>query len=336
MALSDVKVIIELNKPTGVVSFGKPLIIAVDGVAQGYTEYASTDEVAAVYAKSSPVYLNAVAVFDQDARPDKVGIVTVAEATGIAAALTAVLGRDWYFVITPEREQATLITIADLIETTGNNDDSGGKMFVADVSTDAVATALKAKEYTRTIVTYNPNTSEHMAAALIGACGSAPVGSITWKFKTLRGITPTDVNTARLTTLHNLGVNAYVTKAGIPQTSEGRVVSGDFIDVMMSVDWVAYDIGEKTQRVFTNNGKVAYTDAGISMLEAATLTTLQTAYLNGMIAADGDEPLYGTSFAKRADVDPLDRAARIYNGGSFWFELAGAIHKTRVRGEVRF
>ncbi len=335
MALSDVTIVISVSRPSGTVAFGKPLILAVAAAAKPYAEYTSLEAVEVDYADSTEAYKVAAAVFDQDHPPAVVGIAAAAAATDLPALLETTYEQDWYTLLTTERAQATLIALADKIELTDRGENAVGRLFGADVEELTVLAALKAKEYSRTFAAYNPKDDEYMAAAWVGECASDPVGSLTWKFKTLIGVTPTAMTSTQLTAIHNGGGNAYVKKAGEPQTSEGRVVSGEYIDVVMSKDWIAYDMATRTQRVFTRNRKVPFTNRGFGLLEAATRETLALGHRNELIAEDGNAPLYGTSFKTRAEVSALDREARNYEGGSAWFELAGAVHRTKIGVEIR-
>ncbi len=335
MALSDVKIVISVSRPSGTVTFGKPLILAVNDQAKAYAEYTSLEAVEVDYPDTTEAYNVAAAVFDQDNPPAVIGIASAATAAALPALLEVTYEQEWYVLLTTERDQATIIAIADKIEQTDKGENAIGRLFSVDVANTTVLAALKAKEYNRTFVAYNPNENEYMAAAWIGDCAADPVGSLTWKFKTLIGVTPSPMTLTQLNAIHNGGGNAYVKKAGEPQTSEGRVVSGEYIDVVMSKDWVAYDMSTRTQRVFTSNRKVPFTNTGFGLLEAAARETLAEAYKNGMIAEEGNAPLYGTAFKKRAEVSALDREARNYEGGSAWFELAGAVHKTKIAVEIR-
>ena len=69
------------------------------------------------------------------------------------------------------------------------------------------------------------------------------------------------------------------------------------------------------------------------MLKGQTTTALLQAFKNGIIAADAaNNPLFTVNTLSRTEVPEAERAARIYNGLSFSFELAGAIHSANVTG----
>lgn len=200
----------------------------------------------------------------------------------------------------------------------------------------AVVSALKAKGYSRTTVFYHTTITNYPEAALIGRVGSAPVGSVTWKFMYLQGIEPLDITNTNLNEIHTAGAITYVTKAGRNQTSEGKTLSGEWIDVIHSKDYIRFNIEYAIQILFADSDKVSFDNTGIAQLESVTRNVLRQAFQQKMIAQDNDGlPLYGTNFKRRSEVDPADRAQRKYNGGEFWFELAGAIHETTIRGVIR-
>lgn len=133
-----------------------------------------------------------------------------------------------------------------------------------------------------------------------------------------------------------LGANTYVTKAGIDQTSEGKTVSGGYIDLVHAQDYIRASIELGVQTLLSTQGKVPYDDTGIAQIESVVRTVLQSAWQQGIIATVDSIGQYDTVFATRAETDATDRASREYNGGTFWLDLAGAIHKATIRGVVRF
>ena len=84
-----------------------------------------------------------------------------------------------------------------------------------------------------------------------------------------------------------------------------------------------------------NNDKVPYTDAGIAKIENAVRVVLARAFNNVMIATNDDgTPTNSTSFKLRSQTTAEDRITRNYPYGAFEFELAGAIHKAKIKGVI--
>ncbi|MDE3837935.1 hypothetical protein C0966_00740 [Bacillus methanolicus] len=336
MPLQDVKVTIDLKKPAGLFGLGKPLILAEKAGASAIKNYSDITAVKADFAENTNAYKKAAAVFAQKHRPANLAIATYdPAATGEGAVKTAkdavekYYDHDWFFLLTADAELTEQIEVADYVE------GKKFKMYVVKTTTAADRNAFKTKAYDFVIDFYHPKAEEQADAALVGELGSQTVGSITWKFKTLTGITPIEVNADELNLIHEDGAIAYVTKAGIPQTSEGIVCSGEYIDVMHGLSWLKVDAENRIQSAFTNNKKIPFDHRGISLLSGQLTTTFRQGYSQGIIAEDDDgNPLYTIIAKSRSEVPAEERAARIYNGLFFSLELAGAIHGANITGEV--
>lgn len=329
MPLQDVKVTIDIRQPSSLTGLGTPVILVEDATATNptYTEYFDTLVAQDALGPNTIGAKYVSKVFGQANRPSKVAIIKYKE--NPAQALERFYFNDFYFVLMAEGELAEHIAVADFVEA------QGIKMaaFATDEMSDV--TAFSNKKYDRTIVFYHNDLNELPEAALIGSIGSLPVGSVTWKFKTLAGVSPIEINAGELIELHNKGAIAYVRKSGINQTSEGIVASGEYIDVIHSKDWVRLNIETEVQTLLSNSKKIPYTDAGIAQLEAVVTNVLQTGVSNGVIATDVDGiALYTITALSRAATSASERKARVYNGLGFTFELAGAIHETNIKGEV--
>lgn len=331
MAL-DVKVKIELSKTTGSTGFGCPLLLEAGATtAVGYTEcYGLDDVVTAGFAQTTDMYKAAEMLFAQTNRPAKIAI-CAAEGTAVEA-LPTLVSKDWRQLVIVGGESTGIVAIADYIETTTN------KMFFVSVTKSDLATlktSLTSKKYNRTIILVNDTV--YADAALVGETAGRAAGSFTYKFKTLKGVTPDDLTVAEIEALHTAGAFGYVTKAGDDVTTEGIVCGGDkkYIDIVDSIDYVIQNIEYRVQKTFHNNAKVTYDDRGIALLEAAVTSALQDAGVNGIIAVNADGTYdYSVTFAARSATTEADRASRTYKYGSFRFALAGAIHECEVYGEV--
>jgi len=333
MPLQDVTVTIDIKKPSALIGLGVPLILTKDENADvpTYKEYYNIEGLQEDFENTDAAYKYAAKIFGQgNNRPAKVAVATYNGDTVTAAqALEQFFYNDFYFVLLANGEQAEKIALADIVEA------NGVKIAVFATDSEAEVAAFSAKKYDRAINFFHADLTEIPEAALVGAVGSKPVGSVTWKFKTLAGVTPQEYSGGKLQDLHSKGAIAYVTKAGINQTSEGIVVSGEYIDVIHGKDWIRLNVEQQIQRLLSSSEKVPFTDAGIAQIESVVTNVMETAVRNGIIATDVDGlPLYKVNALSRAEVSATDRAARKYNGLSFEFELAGAIHEAAVKGEI--
>lgn len=332
-AIKDVTVVIDIKKPTPVVGFGKPLIIGTSATAKPYKSYSDLSEVALEFMPTSEPYKAAAAIFSQENRPPELAIMLRETAGTWADFMPTVFERDWYFLICTRSTVEDLTAIADAVEA---ND---SRQFVLSSSSKADLATIKAKDYKNTTAFYHTFIDNYPEAALVGEAGSKTVGSITWKGQRLYGVMPLDISAAELKEIHDLGAITYVTKAGDPVTSEGMTVSGEYIDVIHAKHFVIYTIEYEVQKLFNNarNRKIGYDNTGIAQIEGVVRNILQRCTLQGIIARDSSGTgLFGTTFKTREQTTALERASREYNGGTFEFELAGAIHETTIKGLVTY
>ena len=329
MAL-DVKVKIELSKVIGKLGFGYPLIMKAS-VAEGetvvpYTECANLDEVkAAGFDEKTEVYNAARLMFSQENVPAKVAVCSSSD--DAATTIAALVDKGWrQLVVVGSPALAEVKEIADYIETTN-------KLYFATVS--ELDTTFESGTYDRTVVFVHATVDA--VAALVGEAAGRDAGSFTYKNLILKGIPAEDYTDAEISAIHDKGGITFVTKAGDNVTTEGKALSGEYIDVTDCIDYVIQQIEYRLQKVLNNSAKVPYDNRGIALLESAVLTVLQDAFNNGIIAATDDGAGdYSVSFATRSETSEDDRVARYYPYGNFKFALAGAIHTVEVTGEITY
>lgn len=332
MPLKDVTVIINIKKPSALTGLGTPLILAQKTGAPSIKIYGDIDGVKADFAENSDTYKAARVAFKQgDTSTAKVAIATY-DGTEITAAQTLAkyYNEDWYFVSLATGTVADYIAISDVVE------GEGFKKAAHTVDSIEDLTTLSAKKYDRTFVMMHDKLEQYPHLALIGGHGSKPVGSITYKFKKLIGVDPAPYDATTLLAIHALNGFAYVAKNGNYQTSEGKVLSGEYIDVIHGKDWVKVNMEQAISRLFVNNDKLSFDDfGGIPQIESEARTILEIGGQQGIIASnDAGQPLYTISAKNRAETNAADRLERHYKGLSFSLELAGAIHEATVTGEM--
>ena len=335
----DVKVTIDLAKPTGSIGFGIPLVLQ-EHKTGGDVEYAEVSSLAEVitagFNTTSHVYKAAQLIFMQDNAPKTIAVA----ATGVAAATT--LGEDVSLVHHNWRQ----LVVVNESETPTKADDIAnqvealeGKMYFTSANEEALEgtlAGLVTKNYRRTVVLFAED-QQYPEAALVGATAGRAVGSFTYKNLILKGVSSMGETTNEaLAALKTLGVITVITRAGDIVTSEGIVASGEYIDIIDSEDYIIQQLAYKTQKLLNNAPKIPMDNNGIAMLESVAVDVLQTAYNNGMIATTADgQPDYSINYDLVEEVTEDDRANRIYRGGNFRFRLAGAVHEVEIVGEIK-
>lgn len=247
---------------------------------------------------------------------------------------------DWYGVAIDNSSKAENLIVAAWTQSqikvfgSSTGDTENGKVGVS----GTLLKQLKAAGYTRTFTLANYNVLPSFGgAAWIGESFPYDPGTEagTYCAKTLDGITVDAPSTTAETETVAQNGNVYTVTAGENVTRPGKVASGEFIDVIIGKDWLTARIKEAVFGVQIGVRKVPYTDGGVSMLKAAALGVLVRA--QGSLVKPGfldpEVPAVVTA-PKVADVDPAQRAARIFPSLAFSSKIAGAIHQAIFAGTI--
>lgn len=241
-------------------------------------------------------------------------------------------GNDWYSLAIESRVSNDILNAAGYIETQRRLFGfASNEAAIKTGSTSDIASLLKAKSYSRTFPFFSADQGNFPEAALFGVINPLDPGSYTTKFKTLVGVVADDLNDSELGFIKNKNCNYYTQVAGVDIFQEGTVAVGEYIDTMIFVDWLQAQIEEGVFSDLINNPKIPFTDIGGAVLEKQIRAQLQKGIRVGGLAAD---PVPTVDVPKVADIDPLDRQARIFKTIEFAATLAGAIHFTEIRGVV--
>ena len=240
----------------------------------------------------------------------------------------------WLFLITDAESDADHTAIAAYIETTE-------KFYVihsadADAPTDTadLGSALKALGYERTFGIYSSNANIGVpAAGWLGRFAPQQLGSATWIYKPITGITPDNFTTTQLTNLNNKNWNSYTTVEGTPVVfGDNKVFGGEYIDVMLGVQWIITRMRERVWGTLLNSRKVSFDTAGIAKIESDIRSVLAEATDLGILAADFAPVI---TVPNALSLSSAQRNTRILTGVTFEARLAGAIQKVDgIRGTV--
>lgn len=274
--------------------------------------------------------------YDHSEQGATLSVEDVTEDPGIAEDLAAIrlADPDWYGLVLDstskaEVEEATAWGEAQRLLGAYQSGDSG--ITDADESEDLFS-ALKLSGYTRAVPIFHPSIAAQFiaAGALAGRLARDP-GSYTWKFKRVPGVESYTLNeTERGAVLAKKG-NIYTPTADIAIIEDGTVSSGSFADITRFIDWQVAQIQEGIYFLFLNNEKIPYTDAGIAMVVAVIYAKLKAGIRQGGLRED---PFPVVTAPLVADIDPQDRADRVVPDIVIDGQLAGAIHKVRIRMAV--
>ena len=359
--VSDVTVKLAVSSPAAVTGLGNVMIIAAqatttttttttagaattgnatggatvdDGVITSITDstsgavfktYPTLDVLAKDFDSSTNVYKKAKTYFDQENPSDRISVLTY-QSGKATDALGAFWNADWTFAVLADNKDTNILDIANVFEA---NEDH---LLVIQVENASDLATYKSLNYTIGCVHKN---DEAMDAALLGRCASLTVGSITWKFKDLKDITPQNVTAGEKAAIDAAHGIAYITVHGKNQTSEGFVLAGEYIDEIHGEIWVKNTMESTLENLLQVNDKVPYDAAGIAMVQGAVNAVLQTATDQGIVLTDKDgKGQFSVAATDRLAQSAADLSARKYAGCSFTYKPSAAIHTVEVNGTV--
>jgi len=330
--ITDVEVIVTREtQPLTQLGFGMPLILATNGEKE-YAEYTGIEGVAEDYAETTEAYKIAARVFEQSPRPPKIAIVGV-DYNETPETLTNALNElvqtknDWYFLLCDQQGDNEIKALSAWIDTQN-------KLYF--VSTDNLS-LVSELESEKTVIMYHSEPRQYPAEGWVGRCAPELPGSITWKFKTINGVTESGIGITELGQLHKDGGNAYVRKLGVLQSSDGLVTSGEYIDVIRSQHFIEARLVEQVMGLLIRLPKVPYDNSGIALIVAECESVMKQATAQGIIARNDDGVGQWTVTAPRREEVPVnDVAKRKLNGVVCEAVLAGAIHEATLRVILRF
>ena len=174
----------------------------------------------------------------------------------------------------------------------------------------------------------------------MATCFGYEPGAETWALKTLKGITPSVLTAAKLASLRVKNVNVYQTIANRDVTSEGKVGTGEWIDVVRLRHWLINELQFQVFAYLAKQTKVPYNDAGITGIQNVVEAVLAGAQKTGGIDTDQyDEDGnvtkgYEVVVPRSANISAAEKKSRKLTGITFVARLAGAIHAAVLKGKL--
>jgi hypothetical protein len=218
---------------------------------------------------------------------------------------------------------------ADIVDTTDSGD------------TTTIAAIIKANAYTRSfVVALSSAGTEYPDAATLGKLLPYDPGTYTMKFKTLAGITVDYLTATQSTNARDKHANTYEEVGAVNILQEGTVGEGEYLDVIIFIDWLQARITEGVYQPLVNNLKIPYTEIGMAAIKGEIEKVLKIGVARGGIsdyAQDSDKNQIGgytVTLPAFEDITTADKAARLLTGVKFTAWLAGAIHAVEIAGVV--
>jgi hypothetical protein len=196
-----------------------------------------------------------------------------------------------------------------------------------------LASVLKLANRNRSAVVWHATPAggaDYPDAAWMGEGFPYEPGTSTWAYKTLNGVTPDTLLASQETALKNKNCNYYTTVGGVSITQEGKVASGEYIDIIIGTDWIEARLREAVYSALVNNRKIPYDDTGIAMIEGLVKGVLNEAASKGILQADS----IAVTVPKYADIPQADKLARKLPDVKFSALYQGAIHSVTINGTI--
>lgn len=239
----------------------------------------------------------------------------------------------WYALTIESHEEADVLVVAANIE--AKKKVFGTSSASQDIKTSGTTdlfSQLKALSYQRTFGLWSADADvNYPECSWVGYQLQEQPGSNTWAYKTLGGFTVSKLSDTESKNIQSKNGNTYETVGGLNTTIGGKMFGGEWIDVMVFVDWLEQRMKERLWFRMANSKKIPYTSAGAAIIEAEI-----RAQLNDGIRAGGlaESPAPIVTVPDVLSVAANLRAQRIFEGITFEARLAGAIHFVKIRGTV--
>ncbi len=273
---------------------------------------------------------------EAEAQTTAIAIGTEGELEKFSDTVRRVLGMPgWYGLALAGADTVDYDEVAYIIE-------SAEKLFAFSVQAKELPLPLSRTDYLRTAVIYSESADEYAHVAWLTECFSYAPGSETWAYKMLSGVKAAELTTREMGKFDEANVNYYISCANKDITLQGKVVGGEWIDVIRFRDWLKNEMQIRIFSLFVKYPKIPYLDSGITLVENQMRAALQNGQEAGGIAMtefdENEEPVEGftVTVPKAASLSSAERASRKLRNCRYTARLAGAIHMVEIQGNLVF
>ena len=299
---------------------------------------------------ADPVGVAARVAFSQKPEPTAIYIAVIQDGETAAKAVErAVATSGWWAVCPAGVEKSQYEAIAAYIETQE-------KVFIyseLDFFAGAKPAAAVTGKYFRTIGVFGkessaqetdeiPEANQYINVAFAAVWFNYQSGTETTAYKSLTGIHPSKLSANEMAALDDANLNYYVTVGSRDLTAGGKVMYGEWADVIRFRDWLKNDMQMRVVDLFATNSKIPFTDGGIAAIQNQMLASLKAGQDIGGIAEeefdkDGNTiPGYTTAVPTAASLTAAQKSTRKLTGLTFKARLASAIHLTELDGTLTY
>lgn len=345
----DIVVVVQIDaKPRASESLDI-LLLSTAGSKEMKT-YRDLEVISDDYPTDTAIYKKAAALFNQgkttlaDTLFRKVRIAGIDEPESPAALIAAIEGirqtdDDWYILLTDKNDDPYVEALAAWAEASeptpaelGAGIEDHRKFYFGQTSNKELPI-----KNARCAIIYTDKLEEQADAAYLGNVGPFYPRAVSWKFKRPQGLTLPPLTDGQRDALEDANINFLTTEYKREYVKNGTCANGEFIDVQLGADYIAYTMRENLYDTFLKNAKVPYTDAGFSLVAGAVFSALNRAVSLGIIAQDPESGsgVYTVKVPKRAEATDDEARSRKMPDIVWEALLEGAVHQVKVTGTLR-
>jgi hypothetical protein len=241
---------------------------------------------------------------------------------------------EWYALTAGTRDMLEQQAIAEWIQAAGKLGGlATGDPALVNASAGDLASWAQTMNLDRVFVFYHPDilngTDPIPEAALFGKMLTKHPGSATWALKELASVPTYNLKSGEFSKSQDKNATVYVRMAGIPVIQDGKVASGEYIDVIHGLDWLTARLQNLIFTPMVQRDKIPFTDDGIQTIVAQVRAGLDEGVRYEILTSD-----YNIAFPLRSELAANWKAERTLPDIKFTAPLAGAIQHTIVEGTV--
>ena len=323
------------------------LLISTEG-AKPYKVYKDIEEVGEDFADISRVYQQAKRIYEQVNSMSgymvrDLAIVGVNAPTTPADLITEIENlqqshRDWYCFMTDQESDDYIVALsawAMATEPTLAQMRAGVEDFRKIYFAQTTNKTLKITTGRTVLVYTDPDkATEEAAAAWFGNVAPYYPFNVTWKFKTLDGVTPSALGMADKDRLDEANINYYTTENKYDYMKNGICADGEWIDVLLGKDYLTKVIRDEFYKILVGNPNIPYTDTGFTICAQAVQNGMAAGVEKHIVARDPATglPMYEMKIPRWVDSTKEQRFNRMMPPIPWKAQLEGAIHAVETEG----
>lgn len=231
---------------------------------------------------------------------------------------------EWYCMLSTSVNDGAILCTAAAME-------PAERMALLNADNKAIIQKLEDKNYSRTAVLKTHDVSLYSACTWASRCLALPPGKVIFGLKSLSGVSVDPIQSSNdIADILAANGNVYVKEMGATITKDGKMSSGDYIDIIRDLDFINFQIALYLFKYIVDQDKVPFIDPKIQGAVTVVKTVLNTGYESGINTSD-----YVVTAPTAASIPANIRAGRSLPDLKFVFNIQGAIQSIQVNGTAK-